>query len=84
MKNNKLIKQEQNIINNHLRRIGVQEGSTKRILDHPFFSQVDIFKLKNGTAVPEFFPKSLLAHCQISSLKSVKTFRGDQKLFLEF
>lgn len=62
----------------------MQEGSTKKILDHAFFSQVNIEKLKDGILAPEFLPKSSFAHCQISSLKSVKTFRGDQKLFYEF
>jgi hypothetical protein len=32
-------------------RIGVQEGSTRRILDHPFFAAIDINKLQNGTYV---------------------------------
>ena len=65
-------------------RIGVQEGSTKRILDHPFFADLDLHRLKNGSIVPDFFPTPLLDHVQISTLKSVKSFAGDQKQFKGF
>jgi hypothetical protein len=67
-----------------LRRIGVQEGSTRRILDHPFFSSVDTTSLRNGTLVPEFVPEAQSYHEPISTLKPVKAFSGDQKQFKDF
>ena len=66
------------------RRIGVQEGSTRKILEHPFFSHLDTKKLKSGTLVPEFLPVPVKEHNLISTLKSVKTFSGDQKQFEGF
>jgi serine/threonine protein kinase len=65
-------------------RIGVQEGSTRRILDHPFFSNIDINHLRNGTIVPEFVPEPQSYHEPVSTLKPVKVFSGDQKQFLSF
>jgi hypothetical protein len=35
----------------------VQEGSTSKILDHPFFAALDLNQLKNGTLAPEFIPE---------------------------
>ena len=67
-----------------LRRIGVQEGSTRRILDHPFFAKIDGNHLRNGTLVPEFIPEPQSYHEPISTLKPVKAFSGDQKQFKDF
>ena len=66
------------------RRIGVQEGSTKRILDHKFFNELDLNRLKDGTIVPEFHPSAVTNYDKISTLKSVKTFHGDQRQFKGF
>lgn len=66
------------------RRIGVQEGSTRKILEHPFFNYIDSKKLKSGNLVPEFIPTPVKNHSLISTLKSVKTFSGDQKQFEGF
>lgn len=35
----------------------MQEGSTNKILDHPFFAALDLTQLKNGTLAPEFIPE---------------------------
>lgn len=67
-----------------LRRIGVQEGSTRKILDHPFFASIDNTNLKNGSLVPEFVPEPQTYHEPISTLKPVKAFSGDQKQFKDF
>lgn len=66
------------------RRIGVQEGSTRKILDHPFFKRIDGNQLRNGTLVPEFIPQPQSYHEPISTLKPVKAFSGDQKQFKDF
>jgi hypothetical protein len=66
------------------RRLGVQEGSTRRILDHPFFSTVDIDAISNGTFVPEFIPVPNQHHEPLSNLMPVRPFNGDQTLFAEF
>lgn len=66
------------------RRIGVQEGSTRCILDHPFFSILDIEAIKNQTAVPEFIPIANQHHEPLSNLMPVRPFNGDQSLFAEF
>ena len=66
------------------RRIGVQEGSTRCILDHPFFAAVDkegVFKM---TTVPSFIPQHNHNHDPLSNLMPVKPFNGDQHLFAEF
>ena len=48
-------------------RIGVQEGSTSKILDHPFFAAVDLTQLKAGTLAPEFVPEPQVRHFPPSS-----------------
>jgi hypothetical protein len=62
----------------------VQEGSTRRILDHPFFASIDNNNLRNGSLVPEFVPEPQTYHEPISTLKPVKAFSGDQKQFKDF
>jgi hypothetical protein len=62
----------------------VQEGSTSRILDHPFFASVDLAQLKSGSLSPEFVPEPQSYHEPISTLKPVKAFSGDQKQFKDF
>ena len=66
------------------RRLGVQEGSTRAILDHPFFANVDIEGIKNRTVVPEFTPAPNQHHEPLSNLMPVRPFNGDQSLFAEF
>jgi len=65
-------------------RIGVQEGSTRCILDHPFFSNIDSNAVMNLTTVPQFVPAICTTHEPLSQLLPVKPFNGDQKLFEEF
>jgi len=65
-------------------RIGVQEGSTRCILDHPFFSSVDKDGVHNMTVVPSFIPGHNHNHDPLSNLMPVKPFNGDQHLFAEF
>jgi hypothetical protein len=65
-------------------RLGVQEGSTRCILDHPFFSNVDIEGIKKGTVVPEFIPAPNQHHEPLSNLMPVRPFNGDQSLFTDF
>jgi hypothetical protein len=66
------------------RRIGVQEGSTRCILDHAFFSGMDLEGIKNQTVVPEFVPTAHTQHEPLSSLMPVRPFNGDQLLFTDF
>jgi hypothetical protein len=66
------------------RRIGVQEGSTRCILDHPFFAAVDKTGVYNMTVVPSFIPAHNHNHDPLSNLMPVKPFNGDQHLFAEF
>lgn len=65
-------------------RLGVQEGSTRCILDHAFFANVNIEAIKNRTLVPEFIPVANQHHEPLSNLMPVKPFNGDQSLFAEF
>lgn len=65
-------------------RLGVQEGSTRCILDHPFFANVDIEGIKNGKVVPDFIPVPNQHHEPLSNLMPVRPFNGDQSLFAEF
>eukprot|EP01038_Epipyxis_sp_PR26KG_P007545 gene7545-10280_t len=65
-------------------RIGVQEGSTRAILDHAFFGNCDINAIKNLTAVPDFIPHPQNHHEPLSSLMPVRPFNGDQSLFADF
>lgn len=65
-------------------RLGVQGGSTRTILDHPFFNGTPIEEIKNLTYVPEFIPKPNRHHEPLSNLQPVKPFHGDQSLFSEF
>lgn len=65
-------------------RIGVQEGSTRCILDHPFFAGVDTAGVANLTVVPQFIPQHNHNHDPLSNLMPVKPFNGDQHLFAEF
>ena len=65
-------------------RIGVQEGSTRCILDHPFFKDVDTAGVANITVVPSFIPGHNHNHDPLSNLMPVKPFNGDQHLFAEF
>jgi len=65
-------------------RIGVQEGSTRCILDHPFFSGLDVDGIKNCTFAPEFTPVPHSQHEPLSNLMPVRPFNGDQSLFTEF
>lgn len=69
---------------NSFRRLGIQEGSTRAILDHPFFAKVDVEGIKQMRVVPEFIPSSNQHHEPLSSLMPVKPFHGDQMLFKEF
>ena len=62
----------------------MQEGSTIKILDHPFFAALDVNQLKNGTLAPEFVPEPQGYHEPISTLKPVKAFSGEQKQFKDF
>ena len=49
-----------------------------------FFNELDLHKLKDGTIVPEFHPSPVSVYDKISTLKSVKTFSGDQRQFKGF
>ena len=66
------------------RRIGVHNGSTKRILEHPFFAKLDLAAVKEGKAKPEFIPSATTSHEPLSNLMPVKPFNGDQKVFADF
>jgi hypothetical protein len=62
----------------------VHEGSTKHIVDHPFFALLDLQALQEGKVVPEFIPNKTLVHEPLSNLTPVRPFNGDQSLFAEF
>ena len=66
------------------RRIGVQEGSTRCIIDHPFFANIDSQAVHDMTLVPQFIPAHNNTHDPLSNLMPVKPFNGDQHLFAEF
>ncbi|RYG96872.1 hypothetical protein EON65_53755 [archaeon] len=66
------------------RRLGVSEGSTRAILEHPFFANVDVEGIKNGTVTPEFIPTPNQHHEPLSNLMPVRPFNGDQTLFHDF
>lgn len=66
------------------RRLGVSEGSTRAILEHPFFANVDVEGIKNGTLTPEFTPTPNQHHEPLSNLMPVRPFNGDQTLFHDF
>ena len=59
-------------------------GSTKAILDHPFFADLDIAAVNSKTLRPEHIPEPTDYHEPISNLTSIKPFNGDQSLFAEF
>lgn len=65
-------------------RIGTQEGSTRAILDHPFFSGSDVEGIGSGSVVPEFIPSVNTHHEPLSNLMPVRPFNGDQGLFADF
>ena len=67
-----------------IRRLGIPEASTGVILNHEFFSVLDLNALENGTLVPMFVPKKIQSHESISSLAPVKPYKGDDTLFAEF
>lgn len=65
-------------------RIGVQEGSTRAILEHPFFNGVDKNGVRDMKVVPDFVPAVNNTHEPLSNLMPVRPFNGDQSLFKEF
>lgn len=66
-------------------RISVQEGSTMCILDHKYFTTVDIHSLESHTIVPMHIPDIHQPSNKIqdTSLKS-QPYHGDQNIFSEF
>ncbi len=62
----------------------MSEGSTRVILEHPFFANVDVEGIKNGKIVPEFIPTANQNHEPLSNLMPVRPFNGDQTLFADF
>lgn len=75
------------------RRIGVKEGSTKTIIEHPFFKALGdattlgfpIDKgLEEGKLTPEYIPHKSMVHDPLSNLPQVRPFNGDQSLFKDF
>jgi serine/threonine protein kinase len=66
-------------------RLGVQEGSTRCILEHPFFTDVIDEELINcGKEVPSFVPSTTRKYDPISSIPPVRAYHGDQSLFAKF
>lgn len=74
-------------------RIGVKEGSTKAIIEHPFFKALgDVTTLgfpldrglEEGKLTPEYIPQKSTVHDPLSNLPQVRPFNGDQSLFKDF
>ena len=62
-------------------RMGVQEGYTNVILEHPFFANFDIESLINGSMKPVHIPPVPRNNAPISTLPAIKAFKGDQSQF---
>jgi len=67
-----------------IRRIGVQEGDTGAILDHEFFSGVDLANMRNRRYVPNFIPNTIPGDENLSNLPAAKPYAGDQSPFSGF
>jgi len=69
-------------------RIGVQEGDTGAILDHPFFSNTDIDKIVKKAAVPIFTAAENRGDENLDNLPRVKPYtgekHGDKNVFKDF
>lgn len=65
-------------------RIGVQEGDTGAILDHEFFTSIDMVAIRNRRFVPSFIPPVISGDENLSNLPSPKAFTGDQTPFEGF
>jgi len=65
-------------------RIGVQEGDTSAILDHPFFANTDIERIKEKKAVPIFIAPTQPGDNNLSNLPQAKPYTGDQHVFDAF
>jgi len=66
-------------------RLGVQEGDTRCILNHPFFTSViDEAAVMSGTEVPSFVPSINRNYDPISTIPPIRAFHGDQTLFDSF
>ncbi len=66
------------------RRIGVQEGSTRSILNHKYFADLSILNLEQCKLTAPYIPEAMTTYANINSLPPAKAFKGDQKLFAEF
>ena len=66
------------------RRIGVQEGSTRSILNHSYFADLNIAQLEACKLKASYLPQPITTYAHINSLPPAKPYKGDQKLFNDF
>ena len=66
------------------RRLGIQQGSSKCILDHGFFSKIDTKAVLSLKANPPFKPSPSATHEPLANLPAVRPYHGDQKIFADF
>lgn len=85
----KLLKAEPNL------RLGIVNGSTRKILEHEFFKFLDIPAIYNRTFQPEYIPinhsKNMDSnqalnnnYLPLTKLSQVKVYEGDQSIFNDF
>ena len=67
------------------RRLGVQQGSTRAILEHEFFKGIDIKQLMNRAIPAPMKARSDEGHRKpVSSMKPPKKYEGAQDIFIGF
>ena len=66
-----------------LRRIGVREGSTKAILDHPFYANADLPGIYQKSFPAAIKPVPLNVR-DLQPLTPGKKYDGEQKMFEDF
>ena len=66
----------------HDRRLGVQEGSTNAILDHPFFAETDLPSIFQKLTPATIKPVKRVT--KLPPLQAAKKYTGEQQVFADF
>ena len=73
-------------LNAHVcRRLGTKQGSTRYILEHDFFGDIDIVTLTKGKVIPSYIPPIKLEFDDdMDDIPTIRPYHGNQKLFESF
>ena len=66
------------------RRIGAQQGSTRFILEHEFFENIDIVSLSKCTLPAPYIPEPKTEFDDMDDIPGIRPYHGDQSIFKSF